>query len=49
MKKSDVKELDKKAAAGEEVVPGGKGGKSLDAQERLAEGLSHFWVPSLFC
>jgi hypothetical protein len=38
MKKSEVEELNKKAAAGEEVVPGGKGGKSLEAQENLAEG-----------
>lgn len=33
-------ELDAKAKQGETVVPGGTGGKSLDAQERLAEGYS---------
>ena len=33
------RELDEKARRGETVVPGGTGGKSLDAQERLAEGL----------
>jgi hypothetical protein len=38
MKKSEVEESNKKAAAGEEVVPEGKGGKSLEAQEHLAEG-----------
>jgi Small hydrophilic plant seed protein len=32
------KELDRRAREGETVVPGGTGGKSLDAQERLAEG-----------
>ncbi|KAL6138900.1 hypothetical protein ACLB2K_064179 [Fragaria x ananassa] len=31
-------ELDAKARQGKTVVPGGTGGKSLDAQERLAEG-----------
>ncbi|CAL9196803.1 unnamed protein product [Musa hybrid cultivar] len=34
------RELDEKARRGETVVPGGTGGKSLDAQERLAEGRS---------
>ncbi|BBN04927.1 hypothetical protein MPTK1_3g08850 [Marchantia polymorpha subsp. ruderalis] len=34
------KELDARARAGEEVVPGGRGGKSLEAQEHLAEGRS---------
>lgn len=33
------KELDARAKRGETVVPGGKGGKSLLAQEKLAEGL----------
>ncbi|KAG1371558.1 em protein H2 [Cocos nucifera] len=33
-------ELDAKARQGETVVPGGTGGKSLEAQERLAEGRS---------
>ena len=32
------KELDSKAREGETVVPGGTGGKSLEAQEKLAEG-----------
>ncbi|KAB2630485.1 hypothetical protein D8674_008004 [Pyrus ussuriensis x Pyrus communis] len=31
-------ELDQKARQGETVVPGGTGGKSLDAQAHLAEG-----------
>ncbi|KAI9077805.1 hypothetical protein K1719_040291 [Acacia pycnantha] len=31
-------ELDQKAKQGETVVPGGTGGKSLEAQEHLAEG-----------
>ena len=31
-------ELDAKARQGETVVPGGTGGKSLKAQEHLAEG-----------
>lgn len=34
------RELDEKARQGETVVPGGTGGKSLEAQERLAEGES---------
>lgn len=33
------KELDARARSGETVVPGGKGGKSLAAQEQLAEGI----------
>ncbi|KAL5720994.1 Protein sle1 [Ranunculus cassubicifolius] len=33
-------ELDEKARQGETVVPGGTGGKSLEAQEHLAEGRS---------
>ncbi|KAH9533563.1 hypothetical protein CY35_18G059200 [Sphagnum magellanicum] len=33
-------ELDSRAHAGETVVEGGTGGKSLDAQKRLAEGRS---------
>jgi hypothetical protein len=32
------RELDAKAKQGETVVPGGTGGKSLEAQEHLAEG-----------
>lgn len=31
-------ELDARARQGETVVPGGTGGKSLKAQEHLAEG-----------
>ncbi|XP_015897237.3 protein SLE1 [Ziziphus jujuba] len=34
------KELDQKAREGETVVPGGTGGKNLEAQEHLAEGRS---------
>ncbi|XVE99790.1 hypothetical protein REPUB_Repub03eG0231300 [Reevesia pubescens] len=33
-------EPDRKARDGETVVPGGTGGKSLEAQEHLAEGRS---------
>nr|CAB88086.1 Early-methionine-labelled polypeptide [Secale cereale]CAB88088.1 Early-methionine-labelled polypeptide [Secale cereale]CAB88095.1 Early-methionine-labelled polypeptide [Secale cereale] len=33
-------QLDRKAREGETVVPGGTGGKSLEAQENLAEGRS---------
>ncbi|XP_076937030.1 10 kDa late embryogenesis abundant protein-like [Bidens hawaiensis] len=36
----EKKELDQRAAQGETVVPGGTRGKTLDAQERLAEGRS---------
>lgn len=32
------RELDERAKRGETVVPGGTGGKSLEAQEHLAEG-----------
>lgn len=31
-------ELDQRAKQGETVVPGGTGGKSLEAQQHLAEG-----------
>lgn len=31
-------ELDRRAREGETVIPGGTGGKSLEAQEHLAEG-----------
>lgn len=31
-------ELDARARQGETIVPGGTGGKSLEAQEHLAEG-----------
>ncbi|XP_043723982.1 em protein H5-like [Telopea speciosissima] len=33
-------ELDAKARQGETVIPGGTGGRSLEAQEHLAEGRS---------
>ncbi|XP_030540483.1 em protein H5-like isoform X2 [Rhodamnia argentea] len=33
-------ELERRAREGETVVPGGTGGKSLEAQEHLAEGRS---------
>lgn len=32
--------LDARARQGETVIPGGTGGKSLEAQEHLAEGSS---------
>lgn len=38
----DRAQLDAKARQGETVVPGGTGGKSLEAQEHLAEGLFCF-------
>ncbi|KAI4382765.1 hypothetical protein MLD38_008683 [Melastoma candidum] len=34
----DRQVLDRRARQGETVVPGGTGGKSLEAQEHLAEG-----------
>jgi hypothetical protein len=37
----NTKDLDARAAAGETVVEGGTGGKSLQAQQNLAEG-QHF-------
>jgi hypothetical protein len=36
---ADRKELDARARSGETVVEGGTGGKSLEAQEHLAEGM----------
>ncbi|KAL5232321.1 hypothetical protein ABZP36_031097 [Zizania latifolia] len=36
----DRSELDRMAGEGQTVVPGGIGGKSLEAQENLAEGRS---------
>ncbi|CAN0838078.1 Em protein H2 [Linum grandiflorum] len=39
-KQQSREELDEKARRGETVVPGGTGGKSLQAQENLAEGRS---------
>lgn len=47
---SKRKELDEKARQGEVVVPGGTGGKSLEAQEHLAEGKIKPLFPwLLFC
>jgi hypothetical protein len=34
-------ELDARARRGETVIPGGTGGRSLEAQEHLAEGILH--------
>ncbi|KAF2948522.1 hypothetical protein DAI22_01g042100 [Oryza sativa Japonica Group] len=43
-------ELDRRARDdGKTVIKSGTGGKSLDAQERLAEGPCPFYVSSLFC
>lgn len=45
----EKKQLDERAKKGETVVPGGTGGKSLEAQQHLAEGaylslfLTHFF------
>ncbi|KAI4353382.1 hypothetical protein L6164_002338 [Bauhinia variegata] len=39
-KQQDRAELDARARQGETVVPGGTGGKSLEAQQHLAEGRS---------
>ncbi|KAL4338185.1 hypothetical protein AHAS_Ahas12G0184900 [Arachis hypogaea] len=39
-KQQNRQELDERAKQGETVVPGGTGGKSLEAQEHLAEGRS---------
>lgn len=38
-------ELDATARQGETVVPGGTGGKSLEAQEHLAEGSDKIKLP----
>lgn len=40
-KKSD---LDARAQQGETVVPGGTGGKSLEAQQHLAEGTRSYYI-----
>jgi hypothetical protein len=42
-------ELDSRAHAGETVVEGGTGGKSLDAQKRLAEGMYFRITLAEFC
>ena len=39
------KELDRKAREGETVVPGGTGGKSLEAHEHHAEGTQQPQLP----
>ncbi|CAO2837940.1 unnamed protein product [Amaranthus hypochondriacus] len=39
-RQQNKKELDERAKQGETVVPGGTGGKSLEAQQHLAEGRS---------
>lgn len=39
-RQQDRAELDRRAREGQTVVPGGTGGKSLEAQEHLAEGRS---------
>jgi hypothetical protein len=43
----DSQDLDARAAAGETVVPGGTGGKSLEAQQHLAEGMICLTQPCL--
>lgn len=50
-KQQSREELDEKARQGETVVPGGTGGKSVEAQERLAEGIIYvlrFKILTLF-
>lgn len=42
-------ELDARAKHGETVVPGGTGGKSLEAQEHLAEGNTIFLLDESNC
>lgn len=42
-------ELDARARQGETVVPGGTGGKSLEAQEHLAEGILFFNSLKVLC
>lgn len=37
------RELDEKARQGQTVVPGGTGGRSLEAQEHLAEGIQNIY------
>lgn len=41
------KELDARARQGETVVPGGTGGKSLEAQEHLAQGMFYKYIYTL--
>ena len=36
-------ELDSRARQGETVIPGGTGGKSLEAQEQLAQGKTYLF------
>lgn len=42
--KQEREELDARARQGETLVPGGTGGKSLVAQEHLAEGIYKFYL-----
>ena len=45
----NTKDLDARAAAGETVVEGGTGGKSLQAQQNLAEGGFYHLVSPCGC
>jgi hypothetical protein len=42
-------ELDARARRGETVIPGGTGGRSLEAQEHLAEGIYTDTVSLIMC
>lgn len=42
-RQQERQELDERAKQGETVVPGGTGGKSLQAQEHLAQGYKHYY------
>lgn len=42
-------ELDARARRGETVIPGGTGGRSLEAQEHLAEGTYTDTVSLIMC
>lgn len=42
-------ELDARAKQGETVIPGGTGGKSLEAQEHLAEGKPTIELSYMLC
>lgn len=45
----EKKKLDERAAHGETVVPGGTGGKTLEAQENLAEGIHIYLFFTNYC
>lgn len=47
-KQQNRQELEEKAKQGETVVPGGTGGKSLEAQEHLAEGYTLFMINAYY-